>query len=71
MPRRKSAKEKEAEAQRKAENERITRQKLRLITLIREYPIIYDKGNAQHLNSDSKMVIWEQIATEMGETSKY
>ena len=71
MPRRKTQKEKDAEAQRKAENERITRQKLKLINLIKEWPIIYDKGNHQHLNTDSKMVVWEQISEELGKSGKF
>ena len=71
MPRRKSQKEKEAELQRKAENDRVTQQKLKLINLIKEWPILYDKGHNQHLNTDSKMVVWEQISDELGESGKY
>ena len=71
MRRCKSQKEKDAEAQRKAENERITQQKLKLINLITEWLIIYDKGHHQHLNTDSKMVVWEQISEELGESGKF
>ena len=70
MPRRKSQQEKDAEAQRKAESERITRQKMKLINFIKEWPILYDKGHHQHLNTDAKMVVWEQISQELGETGK-
>ena len=71
MPRRKTQKGKDAEAQRKAESERITWLKLKLINLIKEWPIIYDKGHQQHLNTDSKMVVWEQISEKLGKSGKY
>ena len=68
MPRRKSQKQKDEEDAHKAENERVVRQKLHLITLIRDYPSIYDKGHPQHLNGDSRHVIWENISSELGES---
>ena len=68
MPRQKNASQKAEEAKRKAENDRIVRQKLKLLTMVREYPILYDKGHPDHLNADMKMVIWENIATQLGET---
>ena len=70
MPRQKNASQKAEEAKRKAENDRIVRQKLKLLTMVREYPILYDKGHPDHLNADMKMVIWENIATQLGETGK-
>ena len=70
MPRQKNASRKAKEAKRKAENDRIVRQKLKLLTMVREYPILYDKGHPDHLNADMKMVIWENIATQLGETGK-
>ena len=45
MPRQKNASQKAEEAKRKAENDRIVRQKLKLLTMVREYPILYDKGH--------------------------
>ena len=71
MLRRKPQKEKDAEAQGKAESERITWQKLKLINLIKEWPIIYDKGHQQHLNTDSKMVVWKQISEELGKSGTW
>ena len=70
MPRQKNANQKAEEAKRKAENDRVVRQKLKLLTMVREYPILYDKGHPDHLNVDMKMVIWESIATQLGETGK-
>lgn len=70
MPRQKNASQKAKEAKRKAENDRVVRQKLKLLTMVREYPILYDKGHPDHLNADMKMVIWENIATQLGETGK-
>ena len=68
MPRKKSQKQIQEEADRKAEADRVKRQKMKLITLLREYPSIYDKGHPQHLNANTRDVIWENIATELGET---
>ena len=70
MPCQKNASQKAEEAKRKAENDRVVRQKLKLLTMVREYPILYDKGHPDHLNADMKMVIWENIATQLGETGK-
>ena len=70
MPRQKNASQKAEEAKRKAENDRVVRQKLKLLTMVREYPILYDKGHPDHLNANMKMVIWENIATQLGETGK-
>ena len=70
MPRQKNASQKAEGAKRKAENDRVVRQKLKLLTMVREYPILYDKGHPDHLNADMKMVIWENIATQLGETGK-
>ena len=68
MPQQKNASQKVKEAKRKAENDRIVHQKLKLLTMVHEYPILYDKGHPDHLNADMKMVIWENIATQLGET---
>ena len=38
--------------------------------MVREYPILYDKGHSDHLNANMKRVIWENIATQLGETGK-
>ena len=39
--------------------------------MVREYPIIYDKGHPDHLNSEIKMVIWEQIVMELNEEGTF
>ena len=71
MPRKMNAQQKEDEAKRKEEAARIVSQKLKLIEMVRDYPILYDKGHPDHLNSEMKSVIWEQIATELNEDGKY
>ena len=71
MPRRKNAQQKEDEVKRKEEAARVVSQKLKLIQMVRDYPILYDKGHPDHLNSEMKSVIWEQIATELNEDGKY
>ena len=67
MPRSKNPSQKAEEAKGKAENDHIVRQKLKLLTMVREYPILYDKGHPDHLNANMKMVMWENIATQLGE----
>ena len=71
MVRCKTEQQKAAELKRKEEANRIINQKLRLIQMVREYPIIYDKGHPDHLNSEMKTVIWEQIATELNEEGTF
>ena len=71
MPRRKSAEQKADDAKRKEEAARVVNQKLKLIQKVRDYPILYDKGHPDHLNSEMKAVIWKQIATELNEDGKY
>ena len=39
--------------------------------MVHEYPLIYDKGHPDHLNSEMKTVIWEQIATELNEEGTF
>ena len=68
MPHQKNATQKAKEAKRKAENDRVVHQKLKLLTMVCEYPILYDKDHPDHLNANMKMVIWENIATQLGET---
>ena len=71
MLRRKTAEQKAEEAKLKEEANRIVNQKLQLIQMVRDYPILYDKGHPDRLNSEIKEVIWEQIATELNEDGKY
>ena len=70
MPRRKTPQQKADEVKHE-ESTRIMNQKLRLIQMVREYPLIYDKGHPDHLNSKMKTVIWEQIATELNEEGTF
>ena len=70
MPRHKTPQQKADEVKHE-ESTRIMNQKLRLIQMVREYPLIYDKGHPDHLNSEMKMVIWEQIATELNEEGTF
>ena len=70
MPRHKTPQQKADEVKRKEESTRIMNQKLRLIQMVCEYPLIYDKGHPDHLNSE-EMVIWEQIATELNEEGTF
>ena len=71
MLRRKSEAQKAEEAKRKEEANRVINQKIKLIQMVREYPIIYDKGHPDHLNLDMKVVIWEQIAMELNEEGTF
>ena len=71
MPRRKTPQQKADEVKHKEESTRIMNQKLRLIQMVHEYPLIYDKGHPDHLNSEMKTVIWEQIATELNEEGTF
>ena len=54
MPRHKTPQQKADEVKRKEESTRIMNQKLRLIQMVREYPLIYDKGHPDHLNLEIK-----------------
>ena len=71
MPRCRTDQQKADEVKRKQEANRVINQKLRLIQMVHEYPIIYDKGHPDHLNSDMKVVIWEQITTELNEEGTF
>ena len=51
IPRHKTDQQKADEVKRKQEANRIINQKLRLIQMVCEYPIIYNKGHPDHLNS--------------------
>ena len=71
MVRRKTEQQKAAELKCKEEANKIINQKLRLIQMVCEYPIIYNKGHPDHLNSEMKTIIWEQIATELNEEGTF
>ena len=59
----------EEEAKRRREEE-INVKKLRLIQLVKEYPVLYDLAHPDHKNSEVKKVIWDQIAAELQEDGK-
>ena len=71
MLRRKSDAQKAEEAKREEKANCVINQKIKLIQMVRQYPIIYDKGHPDHLNSEMKTVIWEQIATELNEEGTF
>ena len=62
----------EEEAKRRREED-INAKKLRLIQLVKEYPVLYDLAHPDHKNSEVKKVIkviWDQIAAELEEDGK-
>ena len=59
----------EEEAKRRREED-INAKKLRLIQLVKEYPVLYDLAHSDHKNSEVKKVIWDQIAAELEEDGK-
>lgn len=42
----------------------------KFITLVKQYPILYDKDNRNYKNAAKREKKWRKIAREMGETSK-
>ena len=48
--------------------EEVEQKKYKLIEYIRQYPVLYDLANAEHLNSLVRRVLWEEIAEKLGET---
>ena len=71
MLRRKSDAQKAEEAKGEEKANCVINQKIKLIQMVRQYPIIYDKGHPDHLNSEMKTVIWEQIVTELNEEGTF
>ena len=49
----------------------LDQKKMQMIQLIKEYPILYDLNHIDFKNSQTKQVIWEQIAKTLGETGEY
>ena len=50
--------------------ERIEANKYKLIEFVRQYPVLYDLANPEHLISAVTRVLWEEIAEKLGETGK-
>ena len=50
----------------KEEKERLDFElKCRLINLMRDYPLIYDKANAKHYNRDARVNVFTDIGLEL------
>ena len=45
--------------------------KSRSIQMVKENPILYDLGDANHKNSEMKKVVWNQIAAELQEDGEF
>ena len=60
--------ETEEERLAREKKEEIERRKYKLIDYVREYPVLYDLGNAEHLNLSVTRVLWEEIAEKLGES---
>ena len=54
----------------KENTKKVSEKKMQMIQLIKEYPILYDLAHVDHKNAAMKLVIWEQIASILGETGK-
>ena len=52
----------------KENTKKVSEKKMQMIQLIKEYPILYDLAHVDHKNAAMKLVIWEQIASILGET---
>ena len=53
----------------KENTKKVSEKKMQMIQLIKEYPILYDLAHVDHKNAAmKKLVIWEQIASILGET---
>ena len=55
----------------KTDEQSINEKKSRLIQMVKENPILYDLGDANHKNSEMKKVIWDQIAAELDEDGEF
>ena len=53
----------------KESSKKVSEKKMQIIQLIKEYPILYDLAHVNHKNVAMKLIIWEQIASILGETS--
>ena len=52
----------------KENSKKVSEKKMQMIQLIKEYAILYDLANVNHKNAAMKLVIWEQIASILGES---
>ena len=51
----------------KEQEQNTNEKKSRLIQMVKENPILYDLGDANHKNSEMKKIVWDQIAAELQE----
>ena len=47
-------------------NERMAEIKNVLIDLVREHPLIYDKGHPLHFRSNARAEVWDEISKILG-----
>ena len=52
----------------KESSKKVSEKKMQMIQLIKEYLILYDLAHVNHKNAAMKLVIWEPIASILGET---
>ena len=55
----------------RTEEQNTNEKKSRLIQMVKENPILYDLGDANHKNSEMKKVVWDQIAAELQEDGEF
>ena len=55
----------------RTEKQNINEKKSRLIQMVKENPILYDLGDANHKNTEVKKVVWDQIAAELQEDGEF
>ena len=60
--------ETEDERHAREQKEEVERKKYKLIEYIKQYPVLYDLADPEHLNSSVTRVLWEEIAEKLGET---
>ena len=60
-PKRKNTSKINDEEAKRRREEDINAKKLRLIQLVKEYPVLYNLAHPDHKNSEVKKVIWDQI----------
>ena len=53
----------------KENSKKVSEKKMQMIQLIKEYAILYDLAHVNHKNAAMKLIIWEQIASILGESS--
>ena len=52
------------------QKEEVERKKYKLIDYVRQYPVLYDLADPEHLNTAVTRVLWEEIAEKLGESGK-